>query len=68
MVVTDKLEILGISVSGAARSLDQNSIETVLSSKESVIDVKHIAYMKYKQYKCIHNEICTEKMRQVKKI
>ena len=36
---------MGISVCGAAPSLDQNGIESVLSSKESTNDVKHIAYM-----------------------
>ena len=39
-----KSRFLGL-VSGKALSLDRTGIETVLSSIESVNDVKHIAYM-----------------------
>ena len=36
---------IGITVSGAVQSFDQNGIGTVLSSIESVNDVNHLAYM-----------------------
>ena len=41
-----KLEIIGIIVCGATRSLDHNGSNTVLPSIESVNDVKHIKIMK----------------------